>query len=153
MLRNGVGGERQRRCSNDEALISAHPLRQASTSFVLHPGVNSRNDPGGLKWDRSIPASLGPNLQFPTRGAQFSSPLAHHKQPNRLREVHASAPIISHSAADEGSRTGMKGPGILTSINAAGSGSEKNLHVGPHSGEKARPSTVNTNPESSNPPR
>ncbi|KAK4797128.1 hypothetical protein SAY86_029454 [Trapa natans] len=151
MLRNGVGGERPRRYGNDDALISAYPLRQASTSFALHPGVNSPNDPGGFKWDRSIPTSLGPNLQFPSRGAQFSSPLAHHMQLNRLREIHASAPMISHSAADEGSRTGMKEPGIFSSINAAGTGSEKSLPVRPQSGEKARPSTLNTDPESSNP--
>lgn len=153
MLRNGMGGERQRRCGNDEAFISTHPMRQASTSFALHPGLNSRNDPGGLKWDRSIPTSLGPNLQFPNRGCQFSSPLAHHMQANRLREVHATAPVISHSAADEGSRTGMKGPGILSSINAAAGGSEKNLPVGPQSGEKARLSTMNNDLESSNPSR
>ncbi|KAK4770016.1 hypothetical protein SAY87_030548 [Trapa incisa] len=151
MLGNGLGGERRRRFGNDEASISVHPSRQTSTSFVLHPGVNSRNDPGGLKWDYSIPTSLGPNIQFPTRGAQFSSPFAHHMQPNRLREIHASTPTISHSAADEGSRTGMKGPGILSSIHGAGTGSEKNLPVGPQSSEKAKPSTINTDPESSNP--
>ncbi|PKI51769.1 hypothetical protein CRG98_027817 [Punica granatum] len=152
ILRNGAGGERQRRCSEDETFISAHPMRQASASFVLHPGASSRNDPGGSKWDRSIPLSLGPALQFPPRGVQFASPLAHHLPPNRYREVHASAPIISQSAADEGSRTGMKGPGILSSVNAAGGGSEKNLPMGPQSGGKPRPGTINTDPESSNPP-
>ncbi|XP_031372973.1 protein TIFY 8 isoform X2 [Punica granatum] len=82
ILRNGAGGERQRRCSEDETFISAHPMRQASASFVLHPGASSRNDPGGSKWDRSIPLSLGPALQFPPRGVQFASPLAHHLPPN-----------------------------------------------------------------------
>lgn len=150
MLRNGSGGERQRRSNDDEVFIGTQPLRQASASLILHPGTSSRNDPGVSKWERSAPINMGPALQFPPRGGQFM-PLMHQAPQSRYRDIHASTPIVSQPAADEGSRTGMKGPGILSSINALG-GSEKNSPVGPQSGGKPKSGMLNTDPESSNPP-
>ncbi|KAI6681481.1 hypothetical protein NL676_035362 [Syzygium grande] len=126
ILRNGAGGERPRRSNEEEVFLGVQPLRQSSGSLILHP------------------------VQFAPRGGQYV-PFVHNVPPNRFREVHPSPPVLSQPAADEGSRTGIKGPGILSSMNA-GTSSEKNLSAMPPSGNRAKTATLITEPESFNPP-
>ncbi|XP_056174809.1 protein TIFY 8 isoform X2 [Syzygium oleosum] len=150
ILRNGAGGERPRRSNEEEVLLGVQPLRQSSGSLILHPGSSSRNEATVSKWERPMPMNLGPAVQFAPRGGQYV-PFVHNVPPNRFREVHPSPPVLSQSAADEGSRTGIKGPGILSSM-TAGTSSEKNLSAMPPSGNRAKTATLITEPESFNPP-
>ncbi|KAF8034657.1 hypothetical protein BT93_C0846 [Corymbia citriodora subsp. variegata] len=149
ILRNGAGGERPRRSNEEEVFLGVQPLRQSSGSLILHPGSGSRNEATVSKWERPMPMNLNPAVQFPPRGGQYVP--FHNVPPNRLREVHPSPPVLSQSAADEGSRTGIKGPGILSSMNA-GTSSEKNLSAMLPSGNRAKTATLITEPESFNPP-
>lgn len=150
ILRNGAGGERPRRSNEEDVFLGVQPLRQSSGSLILHPGSSSRNEATVSKWERPMSMNMGPAVQFPPRGGQYV-PFVHNAPPNRLREVHPSPPVLSQSAADEGSRTGIKGPGILSSMNA-GTSSEKNLSVMLPSGNRAKTAALMTEPESFNPP-
>ncbi|KAI3414465.1 Tify domain-containing protein [Psidium guajava] len=148
--RNGAGGERPRRSNEEEVFLGVQPLRQSSGSLILHPGSSSRNEATVSKWERPMPVNLGSAVQFPPRGGQYV-PFVHNVPPNRFREVHPSPPVLSQSAADEGSRTGIKGPGILSSMNA-GTSTDKNLSAMLPSGIRSKTATVSTEPESFNPP-
>ncbi|CAK7353486.1 unnamed protein product [Dovyalis caffra] len=147
MLKNGGGGERTRRSNDDEVFYCMQSMRPSSASLLLQPSAGNRLDANVSKWERSIPMGVG---AYPPRGGQFV-PFTHQVPTNRFRDTNAGPSIISQSAADEGSRTGIKGPGILSSINAGSSISEKNSSGGLPSGSKPKTGIHNSEPESSNP--
>ncbi|ESW09065.1 hypothetical protein PHAVU_009G097300 [Phaseolus vulgaris] len=119
VLRNAAGGDRSRRPSEDEVLLGMQSMKQSSQIF--QPPSSSKIDAN--KWERSILMNVGP-LQHPPRGGQLT-PFVHQMASSKIRDTNAGPSFISQSAADEGSRTGIKGPGILSSINAAAMGTEK----------------------------
>ena len=149
ILRNGAGGERPRRSNDDEVFYGTRPT---SASLILQPPTGSRIDANISRWDRSIPMNAGPALQYPTRGGQLV-PFMHQVPPNRFKDANAGPPIISQSAADEGSRTGIKGPEILRSSNASAGVAEKNSSAVLPSGSRPKPGTLISEPESSTPPK
>ena len=141
LLRNGSGGERLRR-SNDEdsAFGSQQQMRHTSASLIFQPP----------KLDRPIPMNMGSAVQYPPRGGHFV-PFVPPALSSRFREANVSPSNISQSAADEGSRTGIKGPGILNSMNAGGGASERNASGSLPSSSRQKGATVNAEPESSTP--
>ncbi|POO04108.1 Jasmonate-zim domain protein [Trema orientale] len=144
LLRNGSGGERPRRSNDDDMVFGLQQMRPGSASFIFQP-------PSGVsKFDRSIPMNVSPTVQYPPRGGHIV-PVMPQVPSNRFRDVNASPSNISQSAADEGSRTGIKGPGILSSINASGGVSEKNASGAMPSGSRQKCATIITEPESSTP--
>ncbi|KAJ9183433.1 hypothetical protein P3X46_007286 [Hevea brasiliensis] len=147
MLKNGGGGERPRRSNDDEVFYSMQPMRPTSASLILQSSTGGRLDANVSKWERSIP--MGAAIQYP-RAGQFV-PFMHQVPANKFRDVNASPSIISQSAADEGSRTGIKGPGILSSINASSVISEKNSSGTLPSGSKPKSGTYISEPEYSIP--
>ncbi|KAJ6697914.1 PROTEIN TIFY 4A-RELATED-RELATED [Salix purpurea] len=147
MLKYGGGGERSRRSNNDEAFYGMQSMRPSSASLILQPSACSRLDANVSKRERSIPMGIGAYLP---RGGQFV-PLTHQVPTNRFRDTNAGPSIISQSAADEGSRTGIKGPGILSSINAGSGVSEKNSSRGLPIGGKPKTGIHISEPEYSNP--
>ncbi|XP_061965947.1 protein TIFY 8 isoform X1 [Populus nigra] len=147
MLKNGGGRERPRRSNDDEVFYGMQPMRPSSASLILQPSAGSRLDANVSKQDRSIPMGIG---AYPPRGGQFV-PFTHQVPTNRFRDTNAGPSIVSQSAADEGSRTGIKGPGILSSINAGSGISEKNSSRGLPSGGKPKTGIHISEPESSNP--
>ncbi|XP_021662423.2 protein TIFY 8 isoform X1 [Hevea brasiliensis] len=149
MLKNGGGGERPRRSNDDEVFYNMQPMRPTSASLILQSSAGGRLDANVSKWDRSIP--VGAAIQYPPRAGQFV-PFMHQVPANKFRDVNAGPSIISQSAADEGSRTGIKGPGILSSINAGSVMSEKTSSGVLPSGSKAKSGTHISEPESSTPP-
>ncbi|KAL5850372.1 hypothetical protein ACOSQ4_008385 [Xanthoceras sorbifolium] len=151
ILRNGAGGERPRRSNDDEVFYGMQSMRPTSASLILQPPTGSRIDANISRWDRSIPMNAGPALQYPSRGGQLV-PFMHQVPPKRIKDANAGPPIISQSAADEGSRTGIKGPEILSSSNASAGVAEKNSSVVLPSGSRPKPGTLISEPESSTPP-
>jgi hypothetical protein len=149
MLKNGGGRERPRRSNDDEVFYGMQPMRPSSASLILQPSAGSRLDANVSKQDRSIPMGIG---AYPPRGGQFV-PFTHQVPTNRFRDTNAGPSIVSQSAADEGSRTGIKGPGILSSINAGSGIYEKNSSRGLPSGGKPKTGIHISEPESSNPSR
>ncbi|KAI5586509.1 hypothetical protein BDE02_06G216700 [Populus trichocarpa] len=147
MLKNGGGRERPRRSNDDEVFYGMQPMRPSSASLILQPSAGSRLDANVSKQDRSIPMGIG---AYPPRGGQFVH-FTHQVPTNRFRDTNAGPSIVSQSAADEGSRTGIKGPGILSSINAGSGISEKNSSRGLPSGGKPKTGIHISEPESSNP--
>ncbi|GMN45223.1 hypothetical protein TIFTF001_014427 [Ficus carica] len=144
LLRNGSGGERLRRSNEEDMVFGSQQMRPSSASLIFQP-------PSGVsKLDRSIPMNAGPAVQYPPRGGHFV-PFVPQVPSNRFRDANASPSNISQSAADEGSRTGIKGPGILSSINASGGASERNASGALPSGSRQKGATVISEPESSNP--
>ncbi|XP_021825304.1 protein TIFY 8 [Prunus avium] len=152
MLRNGPGGERPRRSNDDEAVFATQPLRPTSASHIFQPPLGGRVDTNISKWDRSTPMNLGAAVQYPPRGGHFV-PFVHQLPSNRFRDANASPANISQSAADEGSRTGIKGPGILSSINASSSAPERNSSGVLPSGSRQKSGTNILEPEPSTPSR
>lgn len=122
VLRNASGGERSRRPNDDEVLLGMQSMKPSSSSQIFHPPANTKIDAN--KWERSILMNAGPSMQHPPRGGQLT-PFAHQLASNKLRDTIAGPSFISQPAADEGSRTGIKGPGILSSINTAATANDK----------------------------
>ncbi|KAI3781690.1 hypothetical protein L2E82_11712 [Cichorium intybus] len=88
---------------------------------ILQPGTSGKPDSNPSKWERAIPVNVGPVLQYPLRTGQ---PVPYPYQPlsNRFKDSTMGTSVISQSAADEGSRTGIKGSGIMNSVNVNGVG-------------------------------
>ncbi|KAJ0714304.1 putative transcription factor TIFY family [Helianthus annuus] len=102
MLRN-VGTERPRWPHEEEPFMGMHQMRPTTSSS---------------SWERAIPVNVGPVLQYPPRAAA-GQVVPYTYQPttsNRFKDANVGPPLISQSAADEGSRTGIKGSGILSSV-------------------------------------
>ncbi|KAK9149785.1 hypothetical protein Scep_008542 [Stephania cephalantha] len=115
--RNNVG-ERIRGSHDDDMFFSMQPPRPTSTSHpVLQPSGSGRMEPFASKWERSNPMSAGPTSQNQRLG-QFAA-YADKISSSLYRDSNAGPSIISQPAADEGSRTGIKGSGILSAINTS----------------------------------
>ncbi|KAK9101843.1 hypothetical protein Sjap_019097 [Stephania japonica] len=113
--RNNVG-ERIRGSHDDDVFFGMQPPRPTSTSHpVLQPSGSGRMESFASKWERSIPMSAGPTSQNQRLG-QFAA-FADKISSSQYRDSNAGPSIISQPAADEGSRTGIKGSGILSAIN------------------------------------
>ncbi|KAA8525352.1 hypothetical protein F0562_007230 [Nyssa sinensis] len=149
MLRN-VGGERPRRSHEEEMFFSMHPARPTSASLILQP-PSGRTDANVSRWERGIPINVGPTAQYPTRAGQVA-PFGHQVPSNRSKDANAGPSVIFQVAADEGSRTGIKGSGILSSINASAGVSEKTPSGMLPSGSKQKSAAHISEPESSIPP-
>ncbi|OMO80534.1 Tify [Corchorus olitorius] len=149
MLRNGAGGERPRRSNDDEVFLGMQSIRPSSASLILQPPTGSRLEGNSSKWERSIPM-MGSAVQYASRGGHFV-PFVHQASSNRFKDTNAGPSVISQSAADEGSRTGMKGPGILSSINASGVPTDKNSPGVMPSGGRPKSGAHISEPESSVP--
>ncbi|KAL6501932.1 hypothetical protein OROGR_027065 [Orobanche gracilis] len=91
------GGEHPRRTRDEETAYNMHKMRPISASFISQSSTGGRTDNNPSKWS--------PDLYC-----------------NILRVVvNVGTPLVSQTAADEGSRTGIKGSGVLSSaISASG---------------------------------
>ncbi|CAE6163843.1 unnamed protein product [Arabidopsis arenosa] len=69
-----------------------------------------RNGPG------SFSMNVNPLANQPPRGGGQISHLLHQLSTSRFKDENVGLSVIAQTAADEGSRTGMKGPGILSSF-------------------------------------
>uniref|UniRef100_A0A5B6ZWS8 Protein TIFY n=1 Tax=Davidia involucrata TaxID=16924 RepID=A0A5B6ZWS8_DAVIN len=154
MLRN-AGGERPRRSHEEEMFFSMHQMRPTAASLILQPPPGIRTDANVSRWERAIPINVSPTAQYHPRAGQVS-PFGYQIPSNRSKDANVGPSVISHAAADEGSRTGIKGSGILSSINASGGVSERISERNPSgllpSGRKQKSVTHISEPESSIPP-
>ncbi|GJY22719.1 TIFY 8-like protein [Tanacetum coccineum] len=126
MLRN-VGAERPRWSHEDEQFMGMNQMRPTSSSHMAQPATGGKNDANASKWERAIPVNVGPVLQYPPRAGQVL-PYGYQPITNRFKDSNMGSPLISQSAADEGSRTGIKGsPGILSSMAEPSSSKLKSL--------------------------
>ncbi|KAL4317949.1 hypothetical protein GQ457_18G004030 [Hibiscus cannabinus] len=148
MLHNGAGGERHRRAKEDEVLLGMQSMRPSSASLILQAPTGSRPEGNASKWEQSIPV-LGSAVQYGSRVGHFM-PFTHQVSSNRFKDSNV-GPVISPAAADEGSRTGIKGPGILSSINASSVTAEKNSSGVVPTGSRQKSGVHISDPESSVP--
>ncbi|KAL1210322.1 Protein TIFY 8 [Cardamine amara subsp. amara] len=77
---------------------------------TLHWSKLLRNGPGGHSMN------VNPLANQPPRGVGQISHLLHQLSSSRFKDENMGPSVIAQTAADEGSRTGMKGPGILSSF-------------------------------------
>lgn len=150
-LLQNAGGERRGRPHDQEMSFVMHPMRPFHASLISQPSATGRTDANASKWDRVIPLNVGPTLQYPPR-ASHGLPFGYQSSANRFGDANAGPSTISQ-AADEGSRTGIKGSGILSSINASGGISDRSLSGVPLSGAKQKSALHLSDLESSNPCR
>ncbi|KAK2978132.1 hypothetical protein RJ640_028686 [Escallonia rubra] len=140
MLRS-VGGERPRRPLDEETFVGMQPLRPTSASLIVQSATSDRT---ASKWERPIPMNIGTVMQHPPRAGQVI-PFGYQAPSNRFKDANAGPSIISQAAADEGSRTGIKRSGLLSSLNGSSGNADRNLP----SGGKQKSGVCE--PESSNP--
>ncbi|XP_050366276.1 protein TIFY 8 [Argentina anserina] len=151
MFRNRTGGERPRRTIDDDAVFASQPMRPTSANLVFQTPHGGRVDPNISKWERSAPMNLGGAVQYPPRGGHYV-PFIHQLPSNRSRDANAGPNNISQLAADEGSRTGIKGPGILSAINASSGASDRSSSAVLPSGSRQKSGTT-SEPEPLTPSR
>lgn len=149
LLRN-AGGERPRRPHDEDTSFSMHLARPISASLA-QPSSGFRMDANSSKFDRAIQMNVGPAWQYPPRSCQ-AVPFGHPSLSNKLKDSNIVPSISSQGAADEGSRTGIKGSGILSTFNASAGLSDKNLS-GLLVGSSKQKSVHISEPESSMAPR
>ncbi|CAK9185474.1 unnamed protein product [Ilex paraguariensis] len=150
ILRN-AGGERARRSRDEEAYFDMRPRRPTLSSLMLQPATSGRIDANSCKWERTMPVNVGPTVQYPPRGGQVV-PFGYQTPSNLLKDSDVGPSVISQAAADEGSRTGIKGSGILSSVSASGGISDRNPSGVLPGGGKQKTETRIVEPESSTPP-
>ncbi|KAE9609214.1 hypothetical protein Lal_00020024 [Lupinus albus] len=143
MLRNaGGGGEQVRRPNDDDVLRGMQSMKPTSASQIFQPLNGTKGD--ASKWERSI------LIQHPQHGGQLA-PFVHQITSNKLRDANAGPSFISQAAADEGSRTGIKCPGILNSMNTTTTAPEKMSPAVLLGGSRPKHVTNVMDPESSTP--
>ncbi|KAG9158196.1 hypothetical protein Leryth_000345 [Lithospermum erythrorhizon] len=120
-----VGREQPRRPHDEESSFGFQQVRPISSSIISQPSTGGRADGISSKFDRAIPVNIGPVSQYPPRAAQ-AMPFGYLSQ-TKSRDASAGPSIVSQAAADEGSRTGVKGSGILSSINATAGAYERSF--------------------------
>ncbi|XP_077211715.1 protein TIFY 8-like isoform X2 [Tasmannia lanceolata] len=121
MFQNEMGGERPRRSQDDELLFTMQSPRPACTSaLILQTPISSRPHLGVSNWERSMPMNVRSTVHYPSRLGQSATYEDKHK------DISASTSLVSQPAADEGSRTGIKGSSILNVINSCSGGTERN---------------------------
>ena len=129
--------------------LGMQSLKPSSGPQIFQPPTGSKVYPN--KWERSFLMNVGPSIQYQPCGVQV--PFVHHITSNKMRDTNAGPSFISQSAADEGSRTGIKGPGILSSINTTNAAIEKTSSAVLLGGSRTKPVTNIVDPESSMPLR
>ncbi|XP_054789160.1 protein TIFY 8-like isoform X2 [Prosopis cineraria] len=122
MFRSTAGGEHHRRSNDDEVFLGTQSQKPTSASQIFQPLTGTKLDAN--RWERSVIMNVGPSMHHPPHGAPLT-PVVHQIASNKVRDANIGPSFISQSAADEGSRTGMKGPGILSSINITTAATEK----------------------------
>lgn len=152
ILRNATGGDRLRRPNyDDEVFLGMQSLKPGSGSQMFQPPTGTKIDAN--KWEKSIVMNVGPcSMQNPPHHGGQLTPFIHQITSNKIRDAGPS--FISQSAADEGSRTGIKGTGIF-STNTTSAATEKTSSAVLLGGSSSRPKSVTNivEPESSTPPR
>ncbi|TYI79270.1 hypothetical protein E1A91_D05G011400v1 [Gossypium mustelinum] len=123
----------------------------------LHLMKMLRNGAGGERPRRSNEDEvfLGMKSMRPSSTSLILQPPAGSRlevSSNRFKDTTVGPSVISQAAADEGSRTGIKGPGILSSINASGVPTEKGSSAIVPSGGRPKTGAHNSDPEPLVPP-
>lgn len=147
ILRN-AGGEMPRHSYDEAMFFNMHRTRPTSTSHILHPPSGSRTDATVSKWERAIPLNVVHSMQYPPRAGQVA-PFGCQVPSNRFKDANAGPSVISQAAADEGSRTGIKGSGILSSIDVRSGVTDRSPSEMLLTGTMQKTGNHNSEPESS----
>ncbi|XP_057521024.1 protein TIFY 8 isoform X3 [Amaranthus tricolor] len=151
MIRSASGGERFKMSPFDAPLHGVpHQIRPGS-SFISQTTIDTNAN--YVNSERSIPTNVGgSNMPF-NGGVMKPSPLLYQVPLSRMRDNGSDPSVLSQLAADEGSRTGKTGSGILNSINAGSNPvSERDLSGLVPNRCNVNSAAHNFEPECSNPP-
>nr|KJB53915.1 hypothetical protein B456_009G011200 [Gossypium raimondii] len=148
-INNSLAGSK--RSFSDSAFMGHESLES------LHLMKMLRNGAGGERPRRSNEDEvfLGMKSMRPSSTSLILQPPAGSRlevSSNRFKDTTVGPSVISQAAADEGSRTGIKGPGILSSINASGVPTEKGSSAIVPSGGRPKTGAHNSDPEPLVPP-
>ncbi|XP_022981322.1 protein TIFY 8-like [Cucurbita maxima] len=146
-LQTGPGGDRPRYNDNEAVYYSMKPPKFASYSLTQH-SLGTRFNPSVTKWERPIPLNTSSAQNSPL-GIPLM-PRVHQVGSSSSREFNVAPSSVSQPAADEGSRTGMKSPGLLSSINVGNDGRHSSQML--LSCDKQKSKTEGLEYKSSNPP-
>ncbi|XP_058074652.1 protein TIFY 8 isoform X2 [Magnolia sinica] len=154
MFQNEAGGERQKRSHDDELFFSMQPPRPTCTSpLIFPPAINGRPELVVSSWERSMPMNAGPMVHYPSCLGQFSA-YVDPRSSSRYRDTtHAStsSSLVSQPAADEGSRTGIRGSSIVNVIGGSSVVADRNPAGVLLSSSRPKVGPSNSETESANP--
>ncbi|KAJ4951837.1 hypothetical protein NE237_028669 [Protea cynaroides] len=151
ILQNGGGDEQPRWSHDEERFFGMQPLRPTSSSITLQPPIGSRPDSLISKWERPMTMKAGSMVQLPHLLNQIT-PFMDKASATKYKGANAGPLQVSQPAADESSRTGIKGgSGILSVFNANGGISERNSSRVLRSSTRGKVGPHIVDPESSNP--
>ncbi|XP_047157034.1 protein TIFY 8-like [Vigna umbellata] len=138
MLRNAATSDCLRRSNGDDVFLPMQSLKPTTSgSQILQTPTGTKSDANKL--ERSILMNFGPFMQL--------APLMDQRTSNKMGDTSAAPSFISQLAADEGSRTRIKGPGLFSSINTINAVTDKTSSM--LGGSRAKPVTNIVDPESS----
>lgn len=131
-FRREVVGEQLVKSFDDDDIRHSMQLPPRPTSSLLtHQQVSTRPESLISKWERSLPVKPGSTGHSFSRLAQGGIHMGKLSSSCTYKDVIVGATLIPQPAADEGSRTGMKGSGILNIINSSSSGAGEKKSTGP----------------------
>ncbi|KAK1282881.1 Protein TIFY 8 [Acorus calamus] len=141
---------RQRRPHVDDIPHSIQPPRMTSSSS--HPFINSRMDSISSKWDHPLPP-MNP-VHMPHHPSRFSqlSPYGDKSSSYAYRDSCMGATLVTPPAADEGSRTGIKGSQILDIVKPCTENADRNSTGALCNSNRARSTLQGTEMDFSNTP-
>ncbi|XP_072994040.1 protein TIFY 8 isoform X1 [Typha latifolia] len=126
MFGKEVISEQSGRSQEDEITFSMQPPQRPG-SLMLRPPAGSRPESPILRLERTVPSS-GQMVYYPSRFAQSGTYMDKVSSSSyRCGNASMGATLVSQSAADEGSRTGVKGSGVLKIIDPNSGVGERNL--------------------------
>lgn len=147
MIGKEVVSERQGRSHDEEMMFSTQLPPRPTSSLILHPAASSRPDSLLSKWERSMPVNPGTMVHYPTRLGQSGTFMDRLSSSYSQRDASTGGTLFSQAAADEGSRTGIKGTGTWGVANPSSGAIERySTAVLPYSNRPRVPPT--NDPES-----
>lgn len=152
MFGKEVVNERLGRSHDNDIPFGMQPPPRPTSSIILHPPASSRPDSLISRWERSLPMNPGSAMHFPSRFGHSGTTMDRISSSYAYKDANMGSILISQDAADEGSRTGKKGSGILNIINpsSSGAGDKNATGIQPFSSRPKAPQIFE--PESSNVP-
>eukprot|EP01018_Ginkgo_biloba_P004114 Gb_32508 [translate_table: standard] len=145
--------DKRARQHDDDLHLAMQPPRPNSTGQTLvQPSMCTKPDlMASKKWEHPVSLNTGTAVYGPSRLSQLGA-YTERTSTNAFRENTAMPPILSRPAADEGSRTGLKGSGIANLITSGPSTTAGRNTSGPGlSVTKSKFSSQSGGPESSIP--
>ncbi|PKA57209.1 Protein TIFY 8 [Apostasia shenzhenica] len=126
MLGKAVACDQSRKYLDDEVQLPMQPPLKPASSLII-PSLSSRPDFLASKCDRFMQMNPGSVLHYPPRIIQTGAFRDKFTSSYASKDTNISSILMSQPAADEGSRTGIKGSGVMNVVNTSSGAGERSM--------------------------